>query len=433
MGEEFEIQGIDPELLPDYKEYQNYLKQPYFKTHNPISYEDWIEQRTKNPGTIIDLGGEPDTGPTLNEKAKYYWDPIKGAAQRHEAAMRNGTHVYHGFNRTIVPAVQGALLLSGITSIPTLWKSGKSLLNIARTTPHGMRNLGLNLGIQTIVPLAGSYLGNKVDKYLGGTGSLGGTLFGIGSSIGLNKIPLMKNFNYAISNPYNSNNDIPSSTFWGKEKPIRVFADDKGNTFPIPEDTKILPGGYIDKGILHATYTKDLTGALYKYENNPAYEIHIGGEAGGVTKSGALEIMKMMKSLPKGSYITPDGTATTQAQRIAHNGILHELFNKTPQTQLFNPPTVDGYTTILKFANKSKNPIHWADNTYLTRFHNPMKAESFATQNTTLQNAYSNYINNPSDKTLELLNQELIKIGGKPASVVGGELRIPFPLMHLIK
>lgn len=165
MGEEFEIQGIDPELLPDYKEYQNYLKQPYFKTHNPISYEDWIKQKTKDPGSIIATEGEPSIDKTLNEKAKNYQHWWKGSGQRRQASMENETHPYIGIKKTIVPSVEGALMLTGIGSIPKLLTMpAKTLWSVIP---------------ETIVGGAYGTAGYYADKAIGGDGSVGRTMGGL--------------------------------------------------------------------------------------------------------------------------------------------------------------------------------------------------------------------------------------------------------------
>jgi hypothetical protein len=89
--------------------------------------------------------------------------------------------------------------------------------------------------------------------------------------------------------------------------------------------------------------------------------------------------------------------------------VFKELFGKVQHEPLFNPPTVDGYTTALKMGKNHR--IDWADNTYLTEFHT-----AFAkVDNTALYNAYNNFMADKSAVNLQALNDVLISMGGKPA------------------
>lgn len=62
---------------------------------------------------ITDLGGEPSTdNRTAAERNRDYWHPFKGAKERFKSSMRNGTNPLVGLERTIMPAMTGAALVT---------------------------------------------------------------------------------------------------------------------------------------------------------------------------------------------------------------------------------------------------------------------------------------------------------------------------------
>lgn len=62
---------------------------------------------------LIDLGGEPSTdNRTTAERNRDYWHPIKGAKERFKSSMRNGTNPLVGLERTVMPAMAGAALVT---------------------------------------------------------------------------------------------------------------------------------------------------------------------------------------------------------------------------------------------------------------------------------------------------------------------------------
>lgn len=62
---------------------------------------------------ITDLGGKPSTdNRTAAERNRDYWHPFKGAKERFKASMRNGTNPLVGLERTVMPAVAGAALVT---------------------------------------------------------------------------------------------------------------------------------------------------------------------------------------------------------------------------------------------------------------------------------------------------------------------------------
>lgn len=74
---------------------------------------------------ITDLGGKPSTdNRTAAERNRDYWHPFKGAKERFKASMRNGTNPLVGLERTVMPAMAGAALLT--------MKKGGSLISDGR-------------------------------------------------------------------------------------------------------------------------------------------------------------------------------------------------------------------------------------------------------------------------------------------------------------
>lgn len=62
---------------------------------------------------LIDLGGKPSTdNRTAAERNRDYWHPFKGAKERFKASMRNGTNPLVGLERTVMPAMAGAALVT---------------------------------------------------------------------------------------------------------------------------------------------------------------------------------------------------------------------------------------------------------------------------------------------------------------------------------
>lgn len=278
------------------------------------------------------------------------------------------------------------------------------------TNPHGIPNLLTNMAIQTGIGTAGSYVGETIDKSLGGTGEIGSFAGGLGTLWGVNKkIPFMKNFNTAITTPYNKDR---SGDKW-------YVTNENGNN--ILYNFRRTPN---DKIVFMTTNPNEKVMQL-NWEGKNATEIHLGGPGAGIPdKSDILYAARLFKKLSPGTYVTPDATATSQTQRIQANGVIKELLTKTISEPLFNPPTVDGYTTALKMGKNHR--IDWADNTHLTKF-----MDSFGkTDNKILYDAYNNFMSNKSETNLKLLNDVLVNMGGKPAKFVNGELQIPFPLIH---
>lgn len=62
---------------------------------------------------LIDLGGTPSTDTrTAAERNRDYWHSIKGAKERFKSSMRNETNPLVGLERTVMPAMAGAALVT---------------------------------------------------------------------------------------------------------------------------------------------------------------------------------------------------------------------------------------------------------------------------------------------------------------------------------
>lgn len=63
--------------------------------------------------SFIDLGGEPsEDNRTTNERNKDYWHPIKGAIDRFKSSMSNEINPLVGIEKTVMPALAGASLVT---------------------------------------------------------------------------------------------------------------------------------------------------------------------------------------------------------------------------------------------------------------------------------------------------------------------------------
>lgn len=87
------------------------LKQDNTRVSRPIIPE--IIKAKPRQDQLIDLGGEPSTDTrTAAERNRDYWHPIKGAKERFKSSMRNGTNPLVGLERTVMPAMAGAALVT---------------------------------------------------------------------------------------------------------------------------------------------------------------------------------------------------------------------------------------------------------------------------------------------------------------------------------
>ena len=89
----------------------NVVKQDNTRVSKPIIPE--IIKATPGQYQFVDLGGEPSTDTrTAAERNRDYWHPIKGAKERFKSSMRNGTNPLVGLERTVMPAMAGAALVT---------------------------------------------------------------------------------------------------------------------------------------------------------------------------------------------------------------------------------------------------------------------------------------------------------------------------------
>lgn len=362
--------------------------------HWDDTFKNWVYD-----GQITDLGGKPSDKKTTSSNNYFHW--WRGSKDRWSASMNNGTNPYHGIRKTIVPSVEGALLFNGIWNLPTIIKA-------AKTQPHGLLNLATNLGIQTGAGMIGSEAGSYVDKTIGGTGEVGGLIGGLGSLYGLNKIPFMRDFNQAISRPFNTKYKNGERAYSYRGEDGRYYLD---NVKQSPDD----------RGI---TFNRSNAASVIKWDDKIAHEIHLGSSRGIPDKGDLRWAYSQFKEMPSGTYVTPDATATNRVMRIQNNGVWKELMAGKPKYEpLDNPPTVDGFATAIKMGNRTK--LDWADNTYLTSFHDQVQK----TDNKLLYDAYHNFMGNKNENNLNALNKVLVDMGARPASFVNNELRIPFPII----
>lgn len=354
-----------------------------------------------NQGQILPGKPSKETQITTPDDYLHWW---RGRKDRREASMSNGTNPYVGIKRTILPAAEGALVLSGIPSLLNL----RNIWKFAKMQPHGISNLATNLALQTGVGVVGSTTGYYADKALGGTGEIGSFVGGLGSVYGLNKTPFMRDFNQATSRQFNTK-------YKNGEKAYSYRGED-GNYYL--DDVKLSPD---DRGM---TYNRSNAASVVKWDDKIAHEIHLGSSRRIPDKGDLRWAYSQFKEMPSGTYVTPDATATNRVMRIQNNGIWKELMAGKPKYEpLINPPTVDGFTAAAKMGNRTK--LDWADNTYLTRFHDQIQK----TDNKLLYDAYHDFIGNKNENNLNTLNKVLVDMGARPASFVNNELRIPFPII----
>lgn len=86
-------------------------KQDNTRVSKPIIPE--IIKAKPRQDQLIDLGGEPSTDTrTAAERNRDYWHPIKGAKERFKSSMKNETNPLVGLERTVMPAMAGAALVT---------------------------------------------------------------------------------------------------------------------------------------------------------------------------------------------------------------------------------------------------------------------------------------------------------------------------------
>lgn len=89
----------------------NVIKQDNTRVQKPVIQEK-IKAKPRQY-YIRDLGGEPSKDDrTSDERNKDYWHPIKGAIDRFKSSMHNETNPLVGIERTVMPALAGASLVT---------------------------------------------------------------------------------------------------------------------------------------------------------------------------------------------------------------------------------------------------------------------------------------------------------------------------------
>lgn len=150
------------------------LKQDNTRVSKPIIPE--IIKAKPRQDQLIDLGGEPSTDTrTAAERNRDYWHPIKGAKERFKSSMRNGTNPLVGLERTVMPAMAGAALV---------------------TTPATV--VGGLLGSETVNNATGGF-GQWLEGKVGIPAEVGeylnpGTVYGGGKGLNVTKNKLVSKF-----------------------------------------------------------------------------------------------------------------------------------------------------------------------------------------------------------------------------------------------
>lgn len=87
------------------------VKQDNTRVSKPIIPE--TIKATPRQYQLIDLGGKPSADTrTSSERNRDYWHPIKGAKERFKSSMRNETNPLVGVEKTVMPAMAGAALVT---------------------------------------------------------------------------------------------------------------------------------------------------------------------------------------------------------------------------------------------------------------------------------------------------------------------------------
>lgn len=87
------------------------VKQDNARVSKPIIPE--IIKATPRQYQLVDLGGRPSTDTrTSSERNNDYWHPIKGAKERFKSSMRSETNPLVGIEKTVMPAMASAALVT---------------------------------------------------------------------------------------------------------------------------------------------------------------------------------------------------------------------------------------------------------------------------------------------------------------------------------
>lgn len=394
--------------------YQQYLDESKKYGREPFAFEQWKStQNSQYQPLVNDPKAKPGKGKTLNEKAKNYNKPLKGVAQRFEASMDNKTNPYWGLN-TMAKVVGAA----GIAYTPiAAFKYGPQVISTIAAQPYGLQNLAVSTGTDLLAGTAGSIVGSKVDKALGGDGALGGVLGGFGAAYAANLMPWKQDLNKALTMNPPKQSDINKVI---KEQPgseeLTLYID--GNTAYTVAIPNLEP--------VQALIAENNGASIYSFNNAAPHtvEMHFGSPNKPPLKRSLLWARDVAQQLPSGTFITPISQAQTRASRYYHNG----FFSKpTIIDSARLPASTDGYRSLLAYGKKYPEmfDINFAENYTFDHWFQPHRKAL----DPTLQNLHKQAFRT---KDLTNLNNYLKSLGGKPA-YWGNNGRIQYPLPILIK
>lgn len=112
---------------------------------------------------FVDLGGEPSNdNRTSEERNRDYWHPLKGAKERFKASMKNETNPLVGIERTVMPALAGASLVTMPSIVIGGLVGGEAVNNVTGDFGRWLENkTGLPKEIGTYLNPGAIYGGTK--------------------------------------------------------------------------------------------------------------------------------------------------------------------------------------------------------------------------------------------------------------------------------
>lgn len=139
----------------------NVIKQDNTRVQKPVVQEK-IKAKPRQY-YIRDLGGEPSKdNRTSDERNKDYWHPIKGAIDRFKSSMHNETNSLIGIERTVMPALAGASLVTMPSTVIGGLVGGEAVNNATGDFGQWLENkTGLPKEIGTYLNPGAIYGGTK--------------------------------------------------------------------------------------------------------------------------------------------------------------------------------------------------------------------------------------------------------------------------------
>lgn len=255
----------------------NVIKQDNTRVQKPVIQEK-IKAKPRQY-YIRDLGGKPSKDDrTSDERNKDYWHPIKGAIDRFKSSMHNETNPLVGIERTVMPALAGASLVTMPSTVIGGLVGGEAVNNATGDFGQWLENkTGLPKEIGTYLNPGAIYGGTKgfnisknnlLTKFIKGDADLGWSA--------LNKKHWI--FNKEARNPTNvamaSLNRIMPFLSNAEKTPARIAAykvgrRTKGNASVSLKDIKSNEATYTGSSTPEGNNgDRDLLG-MYLFKNDP--------------------------------------------------------------------------------------------------------------------------------------------------------------------